>query len=92
MYGPPVDADLYDAVTAACDDNYAYSYLSQARQHGMVVEPFTHIAWRRLKENHGAMRAFAKGGYTLKEPVPYYPGRDGPVMRPEAQRLTYKGQ
>lgn len=76
MYGPPVDATLYDAVTNICGKDYAFSYLSQARQNGKTVEPFTKVAWNRLKDRRDVMEAFRRLGYQLKEPKPWHPGRD----------------
>ena len=77
MYGPPVDAAIYEAVEQECGEDFAFSYLTKARQHGKTVEPFTHIAWTRLRDSFLACKAFREAGYQLKEPTPFFPGRDG---------------
>jgi len=81
MYGPPVDAAIYEAIEQECGEDFAFSYLTKARQHGKLVEPFTHIGWTRLRDNHAAAHTFRQMGYQLKEPVPFYPGRDNPKDR-----------
>lgn len=89
IYGPPVDAELYDAVTNTAGDDYAFSYLSKARQNGKAVEPFTHVAYTRLRDRQDVVHAFRKAGYTLKEPKHWHPTRDGPseTMRSSGRSL-----
>lgn len=83
---PPVNAEIYQDIIAACGKDFAFSYLLKAGQRGSVVYPFTVTAWERLMGNAGAREVFRRRRVTLEKPQPYHEGRRfmGDTERAEA--------
>lgn len=81
-----LDAVPYQAMAKALGVEFAYSYLIRAKQlPGKTIRPHTVVAWERLTQNREAMRVLAEGGYRLRKPERWYPGRDGePVQQQRA--------
>lgn len=73
---PPVNREIYVAVAKAVSPEFAFSYLGVAAQYGGVIVPHTHMAWERLRASYAAMKVFREMRVMLKEPTPFYPGRD----------------
>lgn len=72
---PPVDAEIYQAIAAACGKDFAYSYLVQAGQRDNRVFPWTVTAFERLMSSPQARQVFARRGVTLEKPEPWSEGR-----------------
>lgn len=60
--------DLHDAMTAACGEPFASSYLSGAIEGGGVLATRTHIAKDRLSDNFDAMRVLRERRLRLEGP------------------------
>lgn len=84
LNGPPVDAEIYEAIAKETSPDFAFSYLIKAVQRGGVIEPHTLIAWERITENAKAMKEIQKRKLILKKPQPWQPGRDEPIKQPLA--------
>lgn len=72
----PVHKEIYVAVAKAVSPEFAFSYLGVAQQLGRVITPHTHIAWERLRDSFAVQTVFRERQVLLREPVPFYPGRD----------------
>ena len=82
--GPPVDAEIYEAIAKVTSADFAFSYLIKATQRGGVIEPHTLTAWERITENFYAMKELRQRKLILKKPEPWHPGRDEPIKQPMA--------
>lgn len=70
MY-PPVDAEIYQEMTAELGRDFAFSYLVRAGQIGKTITPYTVTAYDRLRQNYAAKNVLARHGIRLVKPKPW---------------------
>lgn len=70
MY-PPVDAEIYQEMTAELGRDFAFSYLVRAGQIGKTITPYTVTAYDRLRQNFTAMKVLGRHGIRLVKPKPW---------------------